>query len=155
MLNFTKCHSRLNIYLKLRNTGSVSAFSKKNPVFPAVDILGTIIALNWPANKGLFMPTARPTEFDCSSKPVMFHWNVATLPGAMGGVTWSVMDKMVILAREQALLPFRSSAPRGFAARSHVLAKIASLVQIGELARRLCSFTPSVVNTMCETIPVK
>ena len=78
MLNFTKCHSRLNIYLKLRNKGSV---------FPAVDILGTIIALNWPANKGLFMPTARPTEFDCSSKPVMFHWNVATLPGAMGGVT--------------------------------------------------------------------
>ena len=87
MLNFTKCHSRLNIYLKLRNAGSVSAFSKKNPVFPAVDILGTIIALNWPANKGLFMPTARPTEFDCSSKPVIFHWNVATLPGVMGGIT--------------------------------------------------------------------
>ena len=110
ILYFTKFHSRQNIYLRLRNTGSVSAFSKKNPVFPAVDILGTIIALNWPANKGLFMPTARPTEFDCSSKPVIFHWNVATLPGVMGGVTWSVMYKMFILAREQALLPFRSSA---------------------------------------------
>ena len=87
ILYFTKFHSRQNIYLRLRNTGSVSAFSKKNPVFPAVDILGTIIALNWPANKGLFMPTSRPTEFDCSSKPVMFHWNVATLTGLMGGVT--------------------------------------------------------------------
>ena len=30
-----------------------------------------------------------------------------------------------------------SSAPRGFAARSRVLARLASLVQIGELARRL------------------
>ena len=28
-------------------------------------------------------------------------------------------------------------APRGFAARSHVLARLASLAQIGELARRL------------------
>ena len=34
----------------------------------------------------------------------------------------------------QALL---SSAPRGFAARSRVLARLASLAQIGELARRL------------------
>ena len=71
-----------------------------------MDILGTIIALNWPANKRLFIPIARPTEFDCSSKPVMFHWNVATLPGLMDGVTWSVMDKIFILAWEQARLPF-------------------------------------------------
>ena len=34
----------------------------------------------------------------------------------------------------QALL---SSAPRGFAARSRVLARLVSLAQIGELARRL------------------
>ena len=34
----------------------------------------------------------------------------------------------------QALL---SPAPRGFAARSRVLARLASLAQIGELARRL------------------
>ena len=37
----------------------------------------------------------------------------------------------------QALL---SSAPRGFAARSRVLARLASLAQIGELARRLSVF---------------
>ena len=87
ILYFTKFYSRQNIYLKLRNTGSISVFSKKNLVFPAVDILGTIIALKWPVNKGVFMPTAQPMEFDCSSKPVMFHWNVTTLPGIMGGVT--------------------------------------------------------------------
>ena len=37
----------------------------------------------------------------------------------------------------QALL---SPAPRGFAARSRVLARLASLAQIGELARRLLKF---------------
>ena len=37
----------------------------------------------------------------------------------------------------QALL---SPAPRGFAARSRVLARLASLAQIGELARRLNAF---------------
>ena len=38
------------------------------------------------------------------------------------------------IACEQTLL---SSAPRGFAARSRVLARLVSLAQIGELARRL------------------
>ena len=38
----------------------------------------------------------------------------------------------------QALL---SSAPRGFAARSRVLARLVSLAQIGELARRLTCVT--------------
>ena len=37
----------------------------------------------------------------------------------------------------QALL---SPAPRGFAARSRVLARLASLAQIGELARRLSQY---------------
>ena len=41
------------------------------------------------------------------------------------------------LACEQAFLFGRASAPRGFAARSRVLARLASLAQIGELARRL------------------
>ena len=34
-------------------------------------------------------------------------------------------------------LPFSSTAPRGFAARSRFLARLTSLAQIGELARRL------------------
>ena len=38
-------------------------------------------------------------------------------------------------AEERRALP--SSAPRGFAARSRVLARLVSLAQIGELARRL------------------
>ena len=36
----------------------------------------------------------------------------------------------------------RRPAPRGFAARSRVLARLASLAQIGELARRLYSESP-------------
>ena len=39
--------------------------------------------------------------------------------------------------RENARARGRSSATRGFAARSRVLARLASLAQIGELARRL------------------
>ena len=38
---------------------------------------------------------------------------------------------------ERSLQALLSSAPRGFAARSRVLARLASLAQIGELARRL------------------
>ena len=38
---------------------------------------------------------------------------------------------------ERSLQALLSSAPRGFTARSHVLARLASLTQIGELARRL------------------
>ena len=38
---------------------------------------------------------------------------------------------------ERSLQALLSSAPRGFATRSHVLARLASLAQIGELARRL------------------
>ena len=56
---------------------------------------------------------------------------------------------MFYLACEQALLFGRAKrasrerasegpAPRGYAARSRVLARLASLAQIGELARRLC-----------------
>ena len=37
----------------------------------------------------------------------------------------------------QAKLTSRERAPRGFAARSRVLARLVSLAQIGELARRL------------------
>ena len=44
----------------------------------------------------------------------------------------------------QALL---SSAPRGFAARSRVLARLVSLAQIGELARRLNLF--KLLNNSC------
>ena len=51
------------------------------------------------------------------------------------------MPQLFYVAREQALLFGRasplSSAPRGFTARSRVLARLASLAQIGELARRL------------------
>ena len=54
-----------------------------------------------------------------------------------------------LLACEQALLfgqtkrasrERASEAPRGFAARSRVLARLVSLAQIGELARRLVSY---------------
>ena len=38
---------------------------------------------------------------------------------------------------ERSLQALLFSTPRGFAARSHVLARLASLAQIGELARRL------------------
>ena len=38
---------------------------------------------------------------------------------------------------ERSLQALLSSAPRGFAAHSRVLARLASLAQIGELARRL------------------
>ena len=38
---------------------------------------------------------------------------------------------------ERSLQALLSSAPRGFAARSRVLARLASLAQIEELARRL------------------
>ena len=38
---------------------------------------------------------------------------------------------------ERSLQALLSSAPRGFAARSRVLASLASLAQIGELSRRL------------------
>ena len=38
---------------------------------------------------------------------------------------------------ERSLQALLSSAPRGFAARSRVLARLASLAKIGELARRL------------------
>ena len=38
---------------------------------------------------------------------------------------------------ERSLQALLSSAPRGFAVRSRVLAKLASLAQIGQLARRL------------------
>ena len=48
---------------------------------------------------------------------------------------WAKYKLMKLYERSlQALL---SSAPRGFAARLHVLARLASLTQIGELARRL------------------
>ena len=48
---------------------------------------------------------------------------------------WAKYKLMKLYKRSlQALL---SSAPRGFAARLHVLARLASLTQIGELARRL------------------
>ena len=40
-------------------------------------------------------------------------------------------------SRERASEGLLSSAPRGFAARSRVLARLVSLAQIGELARRL------------------
>ena len=40
-------------------------------------------------------------------------------------------------ASERSLRALLSSAPRGFAARLRVLARLASLAQIGELARRL------------------
>ena len=40
---------------------------------------------------------------------------------------------------ELAMIALLSSAPRSFAARSRVLARLASLVQIGELACRLAS----------------
>ena len=39
---------------------------------------------------------------------------------------------------ERSLRALLSSAPRGFAARSRVFARLASLAQTGELARRLC-----------------
>ena len=39
--------------------------------------------------------------------------------------------------RDRCKLALLSSAPRGFAARSHVLARLVSLAEIGELARRL------------------
>ena len=54
--------------------------------------------------------------------------------------TFSVRRCGNFVACEQALLfgqAKRASAPRGFAARSRVLARLASLVQIGEVARRL------------------
>ena len=38
---------------------------------------------------------------------------------------------------ERSLQALLSSAPRGFAARSRILVRLASLAQIGELARRL------------------
>ena len=48
---------------------------------------------------------------------------------------WAKYKLMKLYERSlQALL---SSSPRGFAARLHVLARLASLTQIGELARRL------------------
>ena len=43
---------------------------------------------------------------------------------------------------ERSLQALLSSAPRGFAARSRVLARLASLAQIGELARRLWRMMP-------------
>ena len=68
-----------------------------------------------------------------------------------GGI-FSLMEKKGVfqLAYEQALLfglgsevsLARPPAPRGFAARSRVLARLASLAQIGELARRLYFSTP-------------
>ena len=44
---------------------------------------------------------------------------------------------------ERSLQALLSSAPRGFAARSRVLASLASLAQIGELARRLIFTRPA------------
>jgi len=41
---------------------------------------------------------------------------------------------------ERSLQALLFSAPRGFAAHSRVLARVASLAQIGELARRLVFF---------------
>ena len=60
------------------------------------------------------------------------------------------MTTIIYLACEQASLSYlgersesrenaQDSAPRGFAARSGVLARLASLAQTGELARRLLS----------------
>ena len=43
---------------------------------------------------------------------------------------------------ERSLQALLSSAPRGFAARSRVLARLAFLAQIGELARRLWRMMP-------------
>ena len=43
-------------------------------------------------------------------------------------------------SRERSRRGLLSPAPRGFAARSRVLARLASLTQIGELARRLKEF---------------
>ena len=51
---------------------------------------------------------------------------------------------------ERSLQALLSSAPRGFAARSRVLARLASLVQIGELARRL---TPLLLQSLALILP--
>ena len=49
---------------------------------------------------------------------------------------------------ERSLQALLSSAPRGFAARSRVLARPASLAQMGELPRRLVSVFPCNKNTL-------
>ena len=48
-----------------------------------------------------------------------------------------VACEQALLFGQASLARTLSSAPRGFAARSRVLARLASLAQIGELARRL------------------
>ena len=57
------------------------------------------------------------------------HFSASCIFLHLGGVQMKFYERSL-----QALL---SSAPRGFAARSRVLARLASLAQIEELARRL------------------
>ena len=60
---------------------------------------------------------------------------------------WKLINGLKGVTRERASEGPRrrrglSSAPRGFAARSHILARLALLAQRGELARRLLSSLP-------------
>jgi len=63
------------------------------------------------------------------------HFSANGISLRLGEVQMKFYERLL-----QALL---SSAPRGFAARSRVLARLASLAQIGELARRLIIRVPT------------
>lgn len=79
-----------DIYLTLRDTGLVSWFWSKTPVFPSMDIFGTKIALKYVESNGLLMPTDGPTVFRCCSKLEIVHVYIWTFLGVMEGITWSL-----------------------------------------------------------------
>ena len=81
-------------------------------------------------------------------KGVLYYWGWVCMKCSTLYDQQKCLSVSGLLACEQALLFGRasrerasegllSSTPRGFAARSRVLARLASLAQIGELARRL------------------